>query len=84
MKTIRMDDRTVLAMAQVAMEVYEIAIDVNDPNSIRAGMKDFFGRMQADSIPDSEPIAQLKAIAEDLARVHRRMAKEAYPQMRSA
>lgn len=84
MKTIRLDDRTVLAMAQIAMQVYEIAIDVDNPRSIQAGVKALFERMQADAIPDSEPIAQLEAIAEDMARLHRRMVKEAYPQMRTA
>ena len=48
MKTIRIDDRTVRSMAQVAMELYEIPIDVDDPNSVRAGMKEFFDRLEMD------------------------------------
>ena len=82
MKTIRIDERTIATMAEIAFDLYEIPIDVDDPRSVQAGMKDFFDRMQTDTIPDSEPIAQLAQIKADLIRVHDRLARETYPQPR--
>ncbi len=67
-------------MAQVAFDLYEIEVDIDEPRSIQAGLKAFFDRMQAESIPDSEPIAQLAQIKVDLIRVHDRLVKESYPQ----
>ena len=78
MTRIHLDDRTVKFVANFAMDLYGIEIDVNEPRSISAGVNALFRAMEVDSSP-SQPIAQLAEIKTDLLRLYSRVAKESNP-----